>query len=329
MRVLFITATRIGDAVLSTGVLDHVLACHPGSRVTVAAGPVALPLFASVPGLERLIAIEKRAKGAHWVRLWSQVAARRWDLVVDLRASAIAYLLFARHRIVGRRAQPQLHRVRELGALLGLDEAPAPRLWLSEPHEAEAAELLPVEPPILALGPAANWRGKQWPAVNFAQLARRLTEAGGLLEGAKVMILAAGDERDSLAPLYAALPAKSMVDLAGRVDLPTAGACLRRAALFIGNDSGLMHLAAAAGTPTLGLFGPSRDERYAPWGANCATVRTPESYDELVGHPDYDHLTTGSLMRSLTVDRVVAAASDLWQKISQEEAGVGNGPADT
>ena len=318
MRVLFITATRIGDAVLSTGVLDHVLACRPGCRVTVAAGPVALPLFDSVPGLERLIPIEKHARGAHWVHLWSQVVTRRWDLVVDLRASAIAYLLLARSRIVGRRAQPQLHRVRELGTLLGLGEPPAPRLWLGEAHEAEAAKLLPSGPPILALAPAANWRGKQWPAENFAQLAGRLTAAGSPLEGAKVMVLAAAEERESLAPLYAALPSESLVDLAGQVDLATAAACLRRAALFVGNDSGLMHLAAAAGTPTLGLFGPSREERYAPWGDNCSTVRTPESYDELVGHPGYDHRTTGSLMESLTVDRVAAAASDLWHRVEHK-----------
>lgn len=315
MRVLFITATRIGDAVLSTGVLDHVLARRPGCRVTVAAGPVALPLFEAVPGLERLIPIEKRAGGAHWVRLWSQVAARRWDLVVDLRASAIAYLLLARKRLVGRRSQPDLHRVRELGLLLGLEEPPAPRLWLGEQHVSGAAGLVPAGPPLLALAPAANWRGKQWPAENFAQLAGRLTAAGGPLEGAKVMILAAAEERDSLAPLYAALPSECLVDLAGRVDLPTAAACLRRAALFVGNDSGLMHLAAAAGTPTLGLFGPSREQRYAPWGERCATVRTPESYDELVGDPAYDHRTTGSLMGSLTVDSVEATVHQLWQRV--------------
>lgn len=317
MRILFITATRIGDAVLTSGVLDHVLARYPGHRVTVAAGPVALPLFEAVPRLERLIPIEKRAGGGHWLRLWSRVATCRWDLVVDLRASAISYLLLAGERIVGRRAQPHLHRVEELGKLLGLEIPPAPRVWLNQRHEKAAAELLPDGVPLLALAPAANWRGKQWRAESFAELARRLTAAGGALKGARIMVLAAAQERATLAPLYAALPPERLVDLAGRVDLPTAAACLRRAALFVGNDSGLMHLAAAAGTPTLGLFGPSRAERYAPWGPNCAFVRTPESYDELVGHPGFNHLTTQSLMGNLAVDDVEAAAIQLRRQSGQ------------
>ena len=100
----------------------------------------------------------------------------------------------------------------------------------------------------------------------------------------------------------------------GEVDLPTAYACLSRAALFIGNDSGLMHLAAASGIPTLGLFGPSRAERYAPFGPNCAVARTPESYEEIVGGPNFDTGSGKSYMISLAVDQVVAAAERLWQQ---------------
>ena len=73
-----------------------------------------------------------------------------------------------------------------------------------------------------------------------------------------------------------------------------------------------MHMAAAAGTPTLGLFGPSRDEIYAPWGAHTAVVRTAIAYDDLFPR-DYDHRTTGSLMGSLTVDDAETAARSLWE----------------
>ncbi|MDX2291719.1 MULTISPECIES: glycosyltransferase family 9 protein, partial [Streptomyces] len=62
------------------------------------------------------------------------------------------------------------------------------------------------------------------------------------------------------------------VDLVGRLTIPEAAACLRRCALFVGNDSGLMHLAAAAGTPTLGLFGPTPAEEYAPSGPVTAVA---------------------------------------------------------
>src|SRR3546814_13713048 len=75
------------------------------------------------------------------------------------------------------------------------------------------------------------------------------------------------------------------VNLFERGDLLTAAACLERADFFVGNDSGLMHLAAAAGTPTLGLFGPSPEARYRPWGPTASFVRTPESFEPLTDAP--------------------------------------------
>src|SRR3546814_13431024 len=75
----------------------------------------------------------------------------------------------------------------------------------------------------------------------------------------------------------------------GKVELPVLAAALRRCAFYIGNDSGLMHLAAASGTPTLGLFGPSRERVYGPWGEKTASVRTDLSYDEIVQQPGYDY----------------------------------------
>ena len=88
---------------------------------------------------------------------------------------------------------------------------------------------------------------------------------------------------------------------------------MKKAAIYIGNDSGLMHMAAAIGTPTLGLFGPSRTEHYAPWGDHTAFIRTPEAYEELVGGPGYNHRTTGSLMGGLEVENVARAAKRLLE----------------
>jgi ADP-heptose:LPS heptosyltransferase len=78
------------------------------------------------------------------------------------------------------------------------------------------------------------------------------------------------------APVLAALGDRA-VNLVGALALPEAAAVLARCALFIGNDSGLMHLSAAAGTPTLGLFGPSRPEEYAPAGRRTAIAVAPGS----------------------------------------------------
>ncbi len=64
------------------------------------------------------------------------------------------------------------HRVRQLGRLFGLDPPPAPRLWTAPHHDRRAWGLIPSGGPVLAIGPAANWRGKQWRSERFAELAR-------------------------------------------------------------------------------------------------------------------------------------------------------------
>ncbi|HVH73819.1 MAG TPA: glycosyltransferase family 9 protein [Stellaceae bacterium] len=314
MRILFVTATRIGDTVLSTGLLSHLLVRHPGARPTIAAGPAAAPLFEAVPGLERLIVVEKRRAALHWFELYAAVAGRRWDLVVDLRGSALAWALWARQRKVTAKGDPREHRVRQLGRLFDLDPPPAPKLWTAPRHEAAALALVPAGRPFLAIGPAANWRGKEWRAERFAELARRLTGRAGPLAGMRVVVMAAGQERAQAAPLLAALPEGRALDLVGKTDLLTAAAVVRRAALFIGNDTGLMHIAAATGAPTLGLFGPSPSEQYAPWGPNADIVRSSEPRESLFP-PGFDHRTTGTLMDGLTVDAAEAAAYRLWERV--------------
>jgi heptosyltransferase III len=320
MRILFITGTRIGDAVLSTGLLGHLVERHRGARFTIAAGPAAAPLFDAVPGLELLLTVEKRRFALHWLTLYGHVVLRAWDLVVDLRGSALAFLLAARERRIIAKGEPHEHRVQQLGRLFDLDPPPAPRLWTTPDHERQAALLVPSGGPVLAIGPAANWGGKQWPAERFAALAERLTGAGGTLPGARVAVLAAAHEWAQAQPVLDALPPERRLDLVGRTDLLTAAAALRRASLFIGNDTGIMHIAAAMGTPTLGLFGPSLEQHYAPWGPRSAVVRTAKSYGEIVGAPDYDYRSSRTHMESLSVDAVEAAARRLWASIEGEAA---------
>lgn len=319
MRLLFVTSTRLGDAVLSTGALDCLLKRHPGARVTVVAGPVAAPLFGAVPGLERVIVLRKRRHGLHWLDLWRQLVPRRWGVVCDLRASALAWLLPAGQRLVIGRRDDSLHRVGELGRLLGEEPPPAPRLWHLKPHEQAAEDLLPAAgPPVLAIGPTANWPGKVWPAARFVEAALALTAPDGPLPGARIAVIAAAHEAVQANPVLAALPPERRVNLVGRAPLPVLGALLARCRLYLGNDSGLMHLAAAAGCPTLGLFGPSPEWRYAPWGPHCALVRTPESYRELTGAPGFDFADrTRCHMETLSAEAVVVAATALLARTGQ------------
>ena len=320
MRILFISSTRVGDAVLSTGLLAHLIDSHPGAKITVACGPAAADLFAAVPGLERIIVLEKMVMSLHWARLWALCAGRLWDLVVDLRNAPLSYILPAKRQRHLRRSRNTEHRLIGLARILGLEsQPPAPRLWTTPDHDARARAMIPDGPPVLAAGPTANWRAKTWRAESFAELCLRVTAPDGLLPGGRIALFGRDDERPQVVSLIEALPADRCIDLIGRTGLLDIYACLNRCQAYVGNDSGLMHIAAAAGVPTLGLFGPSREELYAPWGPKCAAVRTPESFDTI--HPEgFNHVTSDSLMDSLTVDRVEGALAELWRRCGEAPA---------
>jgi len=311
MRILFIGPTRIGDAVLSSGALAWLLARWPEARLTVAAGPAAAPLYAAIPQLEALHVLEKRPMGGHWRRLWLATAGRFWTAVADTRRSAVTWLVPARRRFVMGYERRTRHKVLQASAMMGSAAPLAPQVWLGAAHRSAARDRVPEGGPVLALAPTANWGGKQWPAERFVALGQRLTGPDGPLPGARIAVFAGPGERAMAEPVLAAMPPERRIDLAGSLDLLAAAACLERAALFVGNDSGLMHLAAAMGVPTLGLFGPSREEHYGPWGPRAASVRTDLSYDAILAKPGYDHRRHDTHMDTLSVDKAWHAALDL------------------
>jgi ADP-heptose:LPS heptosyltransferase len=267
MRILFVSSTRIGDAVITTGVLDHLIRANPGCRVTVACGRVAAGVYARMPNLERIVIIDKRRFDLHWLELWRAVIGTVWDLVIDLRGSALPYFVATRRRILKRRVPGRKYE--QFGVLLGIDPAPLPVVWTAPEDRARARALLADGGPIIGLAPTANWSPKIWPAERFAALFRRL--ASERFPSARAAIFAGpgAEERALAAPLLAALP--GAIDLVGRLTLPEAAACMQRCTAYIGNDSGLVHLAAASGVPTVGLCGTTIDraEEMVPAG-RCA-----------------------------------------------------------
>ena len=314
MRILFLTATRIGDAVLSTGALRWLLEQRPGARVTIACGPVASSLFGAVPGLEELIVLEKRRFSLHWPGFWLKVVRRCWDVVADYRGGITIWAVCRREGYVDLGRRRDLHRVDEMAAVVGASPTPRPRLWTRPEHDARAAALIPAGTRVLALGPIANWAAKTWAPERYAELIARLTGAGGALEGASVAVAAMPYEREAIAPVLRAVPPARLIDLTSGGDLLDVYACFARSTLFIGNDSGLMHMADAAGAPTLALFGPSDERRFGPRGERSAVVRPRESVAELVGAASFDHRTSPSLMASIQVDAVVEAAERLLRR---------------
>jgi len=309
MKILFITSNRVGDAVLSTGLLNWLVEHYPSAQFTIACGPYAVDLFRAVPRLERVIILRKQSWNRHWFGLWLQCIGTDWDMILDLRDSVVSRLLRAgKHNY--RIRNPEQHKVVENASALGLVPPPTPHLWLDATAEKETALLLPAARPILALGPAANWPVKQWPIERFTDLAQKLTSENGPLPNAPVLVIADERERGQIAHLLQSIPAERRIEITGR-SLLTVAACLKQARLFIGNDSGLMHMAAAVGTPTLGLFGPGYEEIYGPWGAHCAFVRTDESREELLRRLPSPDARSPNLMEGLKVEKVVEAAKKL------------------
>jgi heptosyltransferase III len=266
MKILFVTSNRLGDAVLSTGLLDHLIRSYPAARITVVCGPVAEGVFARMPNRARTIVLSKRSRGRHWLPLWADVVFHVWDLVIDIRASALSWVVPTRRRAVFRRIEGP--KIAQLGAILGLSPPPLPVAWISESDQEKIDTLLPSNRPIIALAPTANWQPKVWPADRFAAAFQAVAASTGAVP---VILGGPGPaERAMAEPLLAALP--QAIDLVGTLSLPEVAAVLQRATLFIGNDSGLMHLSAAAGAPTIGLFGPTDAATYGPAGSRSKAV---------------------------------------------------------
>ncbi len=273
-RILFLTNTRIGDVVLSTGLLGLLTDSFPTARVTVVAGHDACSLFHGAPGVERVIPLRKQRYDVHWLSLYLSLL-RPWDLVVDLRGSGLAWMVPTRHRRIINRSDPTEPRVVELGRLLDAHVPPAPRLWLQESDRQAATRLIPVSTDFLAVAPGAGNAEKQWPPDRFAAMINRLTERHGAGSALVVTLLGADDERPLVEAVSDRLRDRPHVErpivVLGQ-SLPVVAAILERARIFVGNDSGLMHLAAASGAPTVGLFGPTPAARYRPWGERTLLV---------------------------------------------------------
>src|SRR5690606_19124292 len=128
----------------------------------------------------------------------------------------------------------------------------------------------------VALNPNAGTLSleRRWPRDRFAELARRLV----LEDGARVVLIGARGERGHVAEVVALageLPEGRLADLSGRLSIGALHAVLESADAFVSNDSGPMHLGAAVGAPTLGLFGPETPVMYRPLGPRASVLYEP------------------------------------------------------
>lgn len=304
-EILFITSTRIGDAILSTSILNHIMHENPDAEITVACGPLVVELFEAFPNIKRVIPLKKEKFKAHWIKLWRQCKNTKWHHIVDLRGTVVSHLLWARKKNIWttRKDFQDFHKVEQLSRFMGLETHPAPTLYFPEKFREKWADL-PTDAPVLAVGPSANFAGKTWDIQNFIALIKKIRQMPAF-ENAYIAVFAAPNEIEQTEPLLKEFAQDRLLDYTGKTTPLEAAYLIKQCTAYIGNDSGLMHSAAAVGRPCLGLFGPSNHIHYSPWGAHAAFVRTPEDFQSLLK----DHEMTGNkdLMKSLTVEMAESA----------------------
>ena len=208
--------------------------------------------------------------------------------------------------IYNRSWETGLPKVEMVSRLIGAPAALDPELFLDDQARREAAAVIdpqlaagPGPGPIIALAPIAHQPGKSWPADRWGSLVEKL-RAEPRFDGWRFMLVGGPGDHAPAAPALKAA-AERAIDCVGRGDILASAAAIDRATLFVGNDSGLMHVAAAARRPTLGLFGPTEWWLYGPWGSTTRTVASNE--------------TRGAFapIEALSVDQVFAAVMALHE----------------
>ncbi|MBX9615597.1 MAG: glycosyltransferase family 9 protein [Caulobacteraceae bacterium] len=311
--ILYIAEADAEAAVLSSGVLAHLVDAVPHADFTVVGSAASAPLFADTPRLHRLIVLDRTGRW-DWIALWNQVRTTRWGLVVDMRGTKFSERLQRQKRAVRGPDQPGLHAVELAARVLQLDTVPAPRLFFGDETRAAADTLIGAgEGPILAVAPGADWIGKRWPAERYARVAAPLLAEGGALAGGRLMIVGEEADRDAAHAIRLAVPRTRVIELQGRLTRLQTAAALSRASLYIGADSLWTQLAVAAGVPSVGVFGPSDDSRVGPWGG--VSIRGERTLDEFRAVDPRLNQAIQHMM-GLPAERVLKAAILLLEKKS-------------
>ena len=313
-RILLVRLSAIGDCLHAAPVVAALRRAHPDAFIGWAIQEPAATLLRDCPGVDRFHLYPRRARGVGdrlgaLGRFRRELRSCRYDAALDVqgltKSGLVAWWSGARRRI-GFRGGPAMgsrelnrlflnrrfavdldvrHVVDRNLALLsasGLigDERPSAEWRL--PEYAEPGPLAFLDRRGLAAGgyavvsPGTIWRTKLWPPRRFAETVRRLGRERGL----PVVVAWAGEEeRRAAEEIVAGAGDVCRVLPAPPTDLRELATLLRRAALFLGCDSGPAHLAAAMGVPCVSVFGPTDPARNGPYGPRSAAVQLDERLD--------------------------------------------------
>ncbi|WP_091737898.1 glycosyltransferase family 9 protein [Phenylobacterium immobile] len=296
MKVLVIKLSALGDFVLALAAMARIRQAHPEAQITLLTTPGFAKLAAACPYVDQVDTGGRPEGLKAWLALRKRLRAGRFDRVYDLQTSAhssrifqvlrprppawsgIAWGCALPHRNRARDAMHTLERqadqLKEAGAWPDAPTAPgaAPPpdvswIWrgAAMPDPATAARPLA----LLVPGGSAHRLDKRWPAEHFAEVAERLGAAGF-----DVVIIGGPQEADLAKAIRAKAPAAR--DLTGRTDLAGLAVWGARAAIAVGNDTGPMHLIAAAGAPSVVLFSAASDPALAAPRGKVAVLQTTD-----------------------------------------------------
>jgi heptosyltransferase-2 len=340
-RVLVRANNWIGDVVMISPAVRALRRRFPAASIAIVAKPWVLEALAGNPFYDELI--EYDPDGAHRGAGGRLALARRLraggplDLAVLFQkafdAALLAWLARARIRVgyatdarslLLTHALPPPPRERHhLDAFLDLARAvgcteidPVPAFHLGAAERAFAEELLDRrgfaerDSVVVALHPGASKTPRAWHAGRFAELARRLKER----RGARFVLLGGPGEEPVVRQVHALLEPDDFIAPAEAPGLRQAAALMARCQLFVGNDSGPMHLAAALDVPTIGLFGPGQPRNTGPRGRAGRVVTIGRDYPCAPCRQDFFHecppAPSGKpfCLEEIGVDEVEAAA---------------------
>ncbi|HET7909978.1 MAG TPA: putative lipopolysaccharide heptosyltransferase III [Nitrospira sp.] len=327
-NVLTIKLRYLGDVLLATPTLHSLKSAYPGAKLTALVNRGTEDILKGNPDVDEILSLD-RGSIFQQSRFVLDIRRRGFDTVVDLtdgdRAAFLTWMSGARVRIgfnaeerwTGRcyttvvSGRPGAHRInRDLAALvpLGIEAGDGiPQIWLGPEDEAFADQLaaqvgIPRDRPCVVFQPGARYWFKAWPPERFAELGDRLNDRFDC------QILVCGSAQEAALAQAVVDRAKSrLLNIAGRSDVRTLAALLKRSALFVGNDTGAMHIAAAVGTPVVGLFGPSNPAEWGPRGARVKTIY--KGLDCRVCFHPTCRRGEDNCMKLITVDEVMAAAT--------------------
>jgi heptosyltransferase-2 len=302
-RVLLVKLVGMGDAVLVRSLAEHLRRARPDLEIGVLAGPLTHEVLGPNSNFVVHLYDPDGADQGIWAALRKirEIRGRSYDVVVDFEQHILLVAFFlwltgVRYRI-GLAAEDnprsifQSHTIRLSGeesmwkaytalarivepSLDGITTLPLARSEsvVSDIDRWWERNGLNGDGRIVAfhLGCGSRAVARRWPVIRFVQLAERLAEAGQ----ADAIVLTGTRDEQPLVGEFAASFRGHAVDATGLDSVQHTAEVVRRCHLVVSNDTGLMHLAAAMGTPTVGLFGPNSPVRYAPVGSRTVSVYT-------------------------------------------------------